>query len=384
MRGRIVAYLPGYTTHRAPGYAIHAVPGGELSHLVYAFAGFKRQGADWVVDYPEPDDPTNNLPALRDVKRKWPHLRLMISVGGYANSQRLDPSGNTIFSVIAATDHSRQLFVRSCLDLFFKAALFKAPPQPSLFDGVDVDWEFPGPADQHNFTLLLLEFRSQLDAAAHQAGHPYDLTIAIDMLPRHIEVAAVANCADWLNLMAYVAHQPNHSTHNQFTDFNSPLYMAPSPPEPAANRTWDVDDSLQAYFAAGVPADRMVLGVNAYARVYGGVQDVNHGLYQPYTGPAGQSGVLPYHEIVRTYIPTYESHWDPLTASAYLYSPVDQVWMSFDGTQSVRDKAIYANQHGLGGMMLWELSADASSIVLGPPRPPSSSLVATMRANLRS
>ena len=384
MHGRIVGYLPGYTTHRTPAYRIHAAPGGELTHLVYAFAGFKQQGTDWVADYPEADDPTNNLPALAELKRRWPHLKMLISIGGYANSQKLDPSGQPIFSVIAATNAARQVFVSSCLNLFFKMSIVKVPPQPTLFDGVDVDWEFPGPADQHNFTLLLQEFRKQLDSAGHLAGHPFELTIAIDVVPRNIEVAAVATTVDWLNLMAYVAHQPNHSSHNQYTDFNSPLYAAASPPEPPSNRTWDIGDGVQAYLAAGVPADRLVLGVNAYARVYGGVPNLNHGLYQVYIGPAGSNGVLPYYQLVSTYIPTYESHWDTVARSAYLYSPTDGVWMSFDSTQSVQEKANYANQHGLGGMMLWELSADTTSINLGPPKPPSSSLIATMRANLQT
>ena len=385
MHGRIVAYLPGYTTHRQPAYNIRGAPGNELTHLVYAFAGFKQQGADWVADYPEPDDPTTNLPALADLKRKWPHLRIHISIGGYANSQKTDPSGRSIFSVIAATDHARQAFVSSCLDLFFGDAIVQVGPHPTLFDGVDIDWEYPSATDKPNFTLLLQEFRRQLDAAGRNHGRTFELTIASDVVPRDIDLGVVAATIDWFNVMAYVAHQPNHSSHNKYTDFNSPLHAAPSPPEPPTNRTWDIDDGLRNnYLSAGVPADRLVLGVNAYARVYGGVQNVDHGLYQAYAGPAGDNGVLPYRELVSTYIPSYESHWDAVTGSSYLYSPATSIWMSYDGTQSVKEKAGYANQLGLGGMMLWELSADTTSIAVNPPKPPASSLLATMKANLHA
>jgi chitinase len=381
MPGRIVAYLPGYTTHRTPAYAISSVPGAALTHLVYAFAGFRQRGAAWVVDYPEADDPTTNLPALASLKRAWPQLRLLISIGGYAHSQQLDPSGRPIFSVIAATPHARQVFVASCLELFFRPAL-GVHPQAPLFDGIDLDWEFPQPADQHTCTLLVQEFRTQLAALAQQyTGRHFDLSMAIDVLPRNIELASLAATVDWFNVMAYVAHQPNHSPRNQYTDFNSPLYPAPSPPEPPSNRTWAIDNGVQAALSAGVPADRLVLGVNAYARVYGGVANVNHGLYQPYTGPAGHGGVLPYAELVSSYLGHYESHWDSVTRSASLYGPADGVWMSFDSTHSVQEKAAYVNQHALGGLMLWELSADVPSNGQ-PPKPAARSLLAAMRANL--
>lgn len=380
MQGRIVAYLPGYSTHRTHPYDIRSAPADELTHLVYAFAGFARQGSDWIAAYPEPDDPANNLPALGELKQRWPHLKLLISIGGYTNSQEVDPSGSRIFSVIAASAQARQVFVSSCLDLFFKSSMLKGPPWTSLFDGIDVDWEYPKTtADQHNYTLLLQEFRRQLDVAGHRTGSSYDLTIAYNMIPRHIELGAVASCVSWFNLMAYEAHEPQANHVGLVTDFNSPLY--PSPQEP--NATWNIHDAVQNNWLAApfaVPADQLVLGVSAIARTYAGVKNVGHGVYQGYTGPGpGQFGALAYKDLVSQYEPTYESHWDPVTHSAYLYGPSDRVWMSFDNPQSVRDKAAYANQLKLGGMMLWELSADVTDVPLGPPGP---SLVATMRANL--
>jgi chitinase len=386
MHGRIVAYLPAYATHRTPPYDIHTVPGDRLSHLVYAFAGFKQQGTEWVVDYPEPDDPTKNFPVLGAVKQRWPHLKILLSLGGWANSQKLDPSGRTVFSTIAASDQSRQAFVASCIERFFAPPLTRVPPEHVLFDGIDVDWEYPTAPDRQNFTLLLQEFRRQLDDLGRRSRAQFALTIAVDVLPRNIDVPAVAGCVDMLNLMGYVAHQPNLNARNKYTDFNSPLYS--SPQEPASNVTWNIDEGITSLLGAGVRSDQLVLGINAYARTYAGVQNVNQGLYQPYTGPApapphGQAGILAYDQLVARYLPTYDSRWDPVTHSAYLYSPTADEWMSFDSVDSVRDKATYANQHRLGGLMLWELTADVIGLHPGPLPSSSLSLVDTMHATLQ-
>ena len=47
---------------------------------------------------------------------------------------------------------------------------------PGLFDGFNIDWEFPSAADKHNYTLLLQEFRKQLDARGRTTGKQYVLT----------------------------------------------------------------------------------------------------------------------------------------------------------------------------------------------------------------
>ena len=93
---------------------------------------------------------------LLELKAKYPYLKVFISIGGYSWS------GN--FSNAALTDASRKAFVKSCIDLYFNT-------YKGVFDGIDIDWELPvsggltkgRPEDKHNFTLLLAEFRRQLD-----------------------------------------------------------------------------------------------------------------------------------------------------------------------------------------------------------------------------
>ena len=364
MLNRAVAFIPGYATDSTRNFDIGSIPGNRISDLVYCFAGFQQQGEDWVPVFPEPNDTKpgrkHNLAQLTALKTQWPALNVAISIGGYAHSHDGDPSFQTTpaFSAVSATPEARQAFVSACIDLFI------TPTDPAigpLFGGIDIDWEFPVGDDRHNLTELMQEFRNQLDAAGAAQGRHLTLSCCFGSRGPELEVGALASILDWFNLMTYLAHSANNGPANQFTDFGAPLF--PSPSEPASNATWTIDGLVTAYLNAGVPPEKLVIGINSYGHTYSGVADNNNGLYQPYSGPGpgslGKAELLEYKDLMVNYLPSYEAFWDDTTKSAYLYSPADQIWIMYDSVDSVAARAEYAAQKGLGGLLLWELSADA-------------------------
>src|SRR3954451_7979890 len=179
----------------ARGYLAKQFPADRLNVLDYAFAGATAAGtcglSDQWSDYEAPtwtgdtsvdgiaDDPANpdqhlfgNFNQILKLKAAHPGLKAVMSIGGWTLS--------TYFSDVAASPASRQAFVASCVDLLLKGNLPSDPatiwpPQSGgagsaagVFDGIDIDWEYPGiapgngahhsPADVHNATLLLQEF----------------------------------------------------------------------------------------------------------------------------------------------------------------------------------------------------------------------------------
>src|SRR6185503_15372464 len=108
---------------------------------------------------------------LRKLKQMFPGLKVFISLGGFTFSGH--------FSDAALTAASRRALVESCVDMFIRGNLPPVSPGgpvvdgAGVFDGIDIDWEWPGnciagctgrPEDRQNFTLLMQEFRRQLDA----------------------------------------------------------------------------------------------------------------------------------------------------------------------------------------------------------------------------
>src|SRR5262245_48242302 len=104
-----------------------------------------------------------NFNQLKELKAKYPHLKVLISLGGWTYSK--------YFSDVAATDAARKKFVSSCIDIYIKGNLpvYNGAGGPGtgvgIFDGIDLDWEWPGaeghpgnhvgPNDKANNTLLI-------------------------------------------------------------------------------------------------------------------------------------------------------------------------------------------------------------------------------------
>ena len=117
---------------------------------------------------------------LKQLKAKHPDLKVMMSIGGWTWSKN--------FSLAAETDASREKLVSSCINMFIKGNLpvidgrGGAGAAAGVFDGFDIDWEWPGSPngnvgnhvdpvnDARNFKLLLAEFREQLDALGATDG----------------------------------------------------------------------------------------------------------------------------------------------------------------------------------------------------------------------
>src|ERR1700739_4640344 len=148
-----------------------------LTHLTYAFGDAPPTGcaiADSWADYQDPSLPSvsgapytgplyGNFAALQQLKQLHPNLKVLISLAGADG-----------FSAAASTAAGRQAMVANCIDLFVKGNLAPGISAAGVFDGIDIDWEFPTPADTVNATLLLQEFRKQLDVLG-KANHKHYL-----------------------------------------------------------------------------------------------------------------------------------------------------------------------------------------------------------------
>jgi chitinase len=359
-RPRIGAYLTAWSV--GDGLGIDEVPAELLTHVFYAFGGVSE---DLVAVLGDPcrdlgDCPADGTPVttagnfaeMLALKRRHPHLKVLISLGGWA--------GSKYFSDAAATAESRKRFAGSAIDMFILRF-------PGLFDGIDVDWEFPveggmpentrRPEDGENFELLIEELRRHLDALP--GGQRYELTIAVSALAPRLRLDRLAATVDWINAMTYDYHAGSSIAH-----FNSPLFRTADDPTP----TFNVDESVQALLAAGVPAEKVVMGVPFYGRGYRGVPADNNGLFQKADPTAPEdwpSSDIAYRELMRQ---SPEAHgfqrfWHDEAQVPWLYNPDLQLWITYDDPRSIEMKAAYARQRGLGGVMFWELSGDDGSLL---------------------
>jgi chitinase len=308
-----------------------------------------------------------NFQQLQELKTLYPSLKVVISLGGWTFSK--------YFSDAALTDASRHALVSSCIDLFIKGNLPTSDGMggpgaaAGVFDGVDLDWEWPGsegnagniirPEDKQNFTKLVQEFRAQLDSYGATVGKHYLLTSFLPAAPAKIdagfEVGKVFASLDYGTVQGYDLHGAWEST----TNHQSNLYTSKNDPSVPS---FSVDDTVHAYLDRGAPADKVVVGVPFYSRGWTGVAPANHGLYQASSGPAPgifESGVNDY-EVTKALLGSgFTRYWDGKAFAAWLFDGT--TFWTFDDPIVMTHKAHYVLNNGLGGIMFWELSGDTPS-----------------------
>jgi chitinase len=360
-RMRVVGYLASWGV-RSKGTSIANLPARDLSHVFYAFADIGKDGsvtlANPCVDVGACGKPaqwprvaSGNFGELKKLKARFPHLRLAISIGGWGGSAR--------FSDAALTDAARKRFTGSAIDVFIRR-------WPGIFDGIDIDWEFPvqgglkgnveRPADKENFTLLLAELRRELDALEAKDRHHYELTIAASARPSEIanlEVSRIVPLLDFINVMTYDYHTGGSIAH-----FNAPLFPAKNDPTPELT----VDASMRAFEAGGVPRQKLLVGVPFFAKAYGGVANVNGGLLQPAGAPPkdwrDSDGDWRRLSVTRLADRRYTRHWEDSAKVPWLYNAATGTWITYDDPESVRAKVDYVRAEHLGGVVIWELGGD--------------------------
>jgi chitinase len=300
---------------------------------------------------------------LKELKARFPDLRVLISLGGWTWSGR--------FSDAALTAQSRATFVTSCIDLFIRGQFAAGITEPGIFDGIDVDWEWPGapgatnnyrPEDTANFTALLREFRSQLDARGTLDGRTYLLTIAAPAGEANIgkiDVAGIAPYVDGVNLMSYDFRGGWSAT----TGHQAALHQPAGDPLPAER--WWIDNAVELWTNGGFPASKLTVGMPFYGRGWTGVSagPAGDGLWQTTTGaaPGTYEAGIEDADVLAQLPSSYVRYHDAAAGASWLYDPTARVFWTWDDASSLGVKAAYIREKGLAGAMVWELSGDDAS-----------------------
>jgi chitinase len=364
----------------------------ELTHLIYAFGDVTPTSTpSCVIDDPSAAYLDASLPsvsgkpytaplygnfgAILQLKELHPRLKVLISLGGQA--------GNSAGWVAAAgTPGGRAALASSCIDLFVKGNIAAGVRAPGLFDGFNIDWEFPSAADKQNFTALLKEFRTQLDVLSKSTGKQYILTFDSPADPRkyaNIDLKAAAEQVDFLTIDGYDLAAPE----NKQTNEASSLYASIA--NPSLDGAPVIDATVKAYLKLGVPAAKYTMGLPLYAVGWTGVPNVNHGLYQNAVAPvpvllADGSGICPNpnkaapspgcdtlltpgfltYATIEKLIGTngFTAWYDSARVGATLYNASKRIFYTYDSAASVAAKTAYIRENKLGGAYVWALNDD--------------------------
>lgn len=302
---------------------------------------------------------------LSQLKRAIPDLKVLVSLGGWSWSKS--------FSSAVATPESRAALVSSCIDLYIDGNLPEIDGRggdgaaAGIFDGFDLDWEWPGAAewsqevgnqidpvnDKANFIAFAAELRSQLNARESETNRDYEIAAFLPASPGTITAGGWNDPALWESLdFGNIQGYDLWGTWDARTGHQGNLYG-----DPAKNWGLGLDTVVNTYTSNGVPATKLNLGLAAYGQ---GWRDAEREPWLPSAGGM-TPGTRTWDEIKAIEGIEFEHEYttDGKFNASYGYSPTTREWFSMDDTVSVAEKTAWAIERGLGGVDFWHLPGDA-------------------------
>ncbi|RKN50824.1 glycosyl hydrolase family 18 protein [Micromonospora endolithica] len=328
----------------------------KLTHILYAFGnttGGRCTIGDSYADYEKAytaadsvdgvadtwDQPLRgSFNQLRKLKKMYPHIKVIWSFGGWTWSGGFTQAAQ-----------NPAAFAESCHNLV------EDPRWADVFDGIDVDWEYPNACGLTCDASGPAAFKNVVSALRAKFGSSALVTAAITADGSNggkIDAADYAGGATHLNWImpmtydyfgAFAAQGP--------TAPHSPLYSYSGIPQQGF---WS-DAAIQKLKSKGIPANKLLLGIGFYGRGWTGVTQ---------TAPGGSAtGAAPgtYEQGIEDYKVLKNTCPATGTVGGTAYAKCGSNWWSYDTPSTINGKMTYAKNQGLGGAFFWELSGDTGN-----------------------
>lgn len=376
-------------------YKVEDIPAEKLTHIIYAFLSMcgphKGAGepvqklitkqcegkapytaivvdteAALEVDFGKVSvdvDYQGHFAQLAQLKSEHSNIKILPSFGGWTMSEP--------FHAMAKDPKAIAHFSKTAVELI---------EQYDFFDGIDLDWEYPGggglttspwnPAtkltdeqkasEREAFTLLVKTLRKDLDTLSKATKREYELSTAVGVGPKAAQIDWKAASPYLTNMFAMTydflggwGQQTGHTTNLHATE-----------------RSWwgmGADVFINQMIEHGIPSEKLVIGAAFYGRGWQGTKDFSGELptgdLVSETGAqfgTGENGYFMFWDLMNNYSSKqgYEYKYDEQAQAPYLWNPEKRVFISFEDERSIKAKANWAKGANLGGIFTWELSGD--------------------------
>ncbi|KAL2368872.1 hypothetical protein RJ035_003742 [Blastomyces gilchristii] len=292
----------------------------------------------------------DEVAALKIVK---PSLQLYVSIGGWTFSDN-NTITQPIFGNIARSPANRRKFADNILSFLNQYG----------FDGVDIDWEYPGAPDRggkeedtENFVLLMKKIRETFDKSGRKLGITFTGPSSYWYM-RWFDLPGLLKYSDWMNLMSYDLHG--------VWDRDNPIG---SIVQGHTNLT-EIKTAVELLWRVKVPPSKIVIGFGFYGRAFT-LQNPSCGEPGcPFSAGAkpgvctGQSGYLSQYEIRDILNKNSNSKRSTTSvthdkeAAVKYFSWDSNQWISYDDEDTFKQKVDWADEVGFSGSLIWASDLD--------------------------
>ncbi|XP_077556362.1 chitinase-3-like protein 1 [Haemaphysalis longicornis] len=344
-------------------------PDNTTAHLcTHLIAGFVKTLPNGTMRMVRKSDP-QQYQDLLNLRSCNPKLKVLVTTGINNYNNRTD---SKMFSKLINSTVGRRMFVNGSLAFLRRYG----------FDGLDLDWEYPGhytndpnekkspPEDKENFALLLKElqvaFRDQSDP--EYCGDLL-LSVPVSATQSYIyngyDIKNISKYSDFVNVMCYNYHL--FHKHKNYTRHNSPLFkneeeLKSHRLSPQAKKFFEkayIEWTVLYLRELGLNKSKLNVGLPVFGRTFTLANSSDHGFLAPATGPGPGSGngLVAYHWVCKFVNQTNTTAaYDNKTVAPYAYN--DTVWVAYNEEKAITAKVEWTVNNGYGGVMTYALNMD--------------------------
>ncbi|XP_060657183.1 chitinase-like protein Idgf5 [Drosophila nasuta] len=364
------------------------------NYLIYGYAGIDASNYKLKSLHPELTYNRQHYNQITALRKKYAHLRILLSVGGDRDINEFgEPDNGKYLSLLEQPEHRNN----------FKASV-NAELSQYGFDGIDLAWQFPklrpkkqqgafrrawssfkglfssdtidAKAEEHKtqFAALVRELRVELQRNGKQ--------LSLSMLPHvdpqlFIDIPSVMPYVDFVNLGTYDFHTPQRDPKQ--ADVVAPLHEMPE-----RDLTHNVAHQVEYWLNSTANAQQLNIGIASYGRAWRMSRDSGLTGYPPVPDTEGAAdggkrtripGLLSWPEICEQ----LQLHLgqgkdknnehlrkvgDPTKRfGIYAYRSAGDngepgLWVGYEDPTSAAIKASYSQARRLGGVAFHDLSLD--------------------------
>ncbi|KAF4332668.1 bacteriodes thetaiotaomicron symbiotic chitinase [Fusarium beomiforme] len=353
VREKVIAYYEAWSARRkCHSFQPSQIPISSVTHINFAFAYIDPETFRiTTMDSRTPESLFETITSIKSMKSGLGDpVEVWIAIGGWTFSNNHTET-QPVFSEISKSEENRQKFANNAVAFMMTYG----------FDGIDIDWEYPGATDRggkkeqdtRNFIKLIKTLRKTFDESP-RGGYGLSFTIPSSYwYLRWFDVPAMLKAgASWVNLMSYDLHG--------VWDQNSAIG---SKVQAHTNLT-EIKQSVELLWRNNVPPGKVILGTGFYGRSF---QLSNPSCNKPgckFKGAAdkgpctNEGGILGYFEIQDILKKHKVSKIHDKEAAVNYFSYNRDQWVSYDDKVTFQQKVKWADSVGLGGLMIWAIDLD--------------------------
>lgn len=316
---------------------------------------------------------TGVLGQMMAAKKRNPNLKVLPSIGGWTLSDRFYGLGDPA---------NRKIFIDS-VEKFLTTWKF--------FDGVDIDWEYPGggganpdlgnkDTDGQTYVTLMKELREMMTRLGKKTGKTYELTSAIGAAQSHIDLIDYKKATQYMNYLFDMTYDFSGAWTNtglgHLSGLNAPSWMPDDP-----KTTFSVRNSVNALLAQGIDPKKLIVGTAMYGRGWTGVSDLTDPK-NPFTGTAKgplpenhaqyawENGIIDYRGLKQFMLGAdnkgingFTAHYDAKAEAPYVFNAATGTLITYDNARSAIAKGNFVRDNKLGGLFSWDITGDTGDIM---------------------